>query len=98
MLTNPTLVVIDRQGNVTGYRSGDATEADWRSEFESGFGRGTASAPLLAAPKQGVPQASEHGKVALSWEPVDNAESYVVEWDSRDEKGWVFDRERIRCA
>jgi hypothetical protein len=34
------------------------------------------------------------GRVALAWEPVDNAESYVVEWDIRDETGWVFDREK----
>jgi len=92
VLTIPTVVVIDRQGNVSGYRSGAATEAEWRSEFESGFGRGTPSA-FLAAPKQGVPQAGERGKVALSWEPVDSAESYVVEWDTRDENGWIFDRE-----
>jgi hypothetical protein len=47
----------------------------------------------LAVPKQGVPLAGEHGKVALSWEPVDGAESYVVEWDTRDESGWIFDRD-----
>jgi hypothetical protein len=92
VLTIPTVVVIDRQGNVTGYRSGAATEAEWRNEFESGFGRGTAPA-LLPAPKPGVPVASEHGKVALSWEPVDGAESYVVEWDTRDDNGWTFDRD-----
>ena len=90
VLTNPTLVVIDRQGNVSGYRSGDATEADWRSEFESGFGRGPNPVITLPAPNQAV--GVDGGRVA--WEPVDGAESYVVEWDSRDEKGWVFDRER----
>ena len=26
-------------------------------------------------------------------EAVDSAESYLVEWDSRDEKGWTFDRD-----
>jgi hypothetical protein len=93
VLTNPTVVVIDRQGNVSGYRSGQATEADWRNEFESGFGRGT-NQVILPAPKQGEPMEGARGKVALSWEPVDNAESYVVEWDTRDEGGWVFDRDR----
>jgi hypothetical protein len=29
----------------------------------------------------------------LAWEPVENAESYLVEWDMRDPKGWLFDRE-----
>jgi hypothetical protein len=92
VLTNPTVVVIDRQGNVTGYRSGSATEADWRSELESGFGRGTAPT-LLTAPKQAEPTEGEHGKVTLSWESIDNAESYVVEWDMRDENGWIFDHD-----
>ena len=90
VLTNPTLIVIDGQGNVTGYRSGEATEADWRTEFESGFGRGPNPPLTLPAPKQ--TQTAEGGRV--SWEPVENAESYVVEWDSREENGWIFDRER----
>lgn len=89
VLTNPTLVVIDREGNVAGFHSGPATEAEWRNEFETGFGRGP-NPSTLPAPKQAAPL--EGGRVA--WEPVDNAESYVVEWDSRDEKGWLFDRER----
>lgn len=86
VLTNPTLVVIDRQGNVSGYRSGAATEADWRNEFESGFGRGP-NPSTLPAPKQ----LDSPGRIA--WEPVENAESYVVEWDPREEQGWVFDRD-----
>lgn len=90
VLTNPTIVVIDRQGNVSGFRSGDATEADWRSEFESGFGRGPTPPVILPAPKQA--ESTDGGRIA--WEPVDNAESYVVEWDSRDEKGWIFDHDR----
>jgi len=93
ILTNPTLVVIDRQGNVSGYRSGAATEAEWRNEFESGFGRGVAPV-TLPAPKQAEPVEGEPGRVTLAWEPIDNAESYVVEWDSREENGWIFDRER----
>jgi hypothetical protein len=93
VLTNPTVVVIDGQGNVAGFRSGAATEADWRNEFESGFGRGTIPA-ILPAPKQTEPLAAEHGKVPLSWELIDTAESYIVEWDSRDESGWIFDRDR----
>ncbi len=94
VLTNPTLVVIDREGNVAGFHSGPATEAEWRNQFETGFGRGP-NPSTLPAPKQAAPL--EGGRVA--WEPVDNAESYVVEWDSRDEKGWLFDREHtVRVA
>lgn len=92
VLTNPTVVVIDRQGNVTAYRSGAATQAEWRSEIESGLGRGSAPG-ILPAPKQADPMEGGHGKVSLAWEPIDGAESYVVEWDSRDEGGWIFDRE-----
>jgi hypothetical protein len=84
------VIVIDGLGNVTGYRSGEATEADWRSEFESGFGRGPNPILTLPAPKQ--TETAEGGHV--SWEPVESAESYVVEWDSREENGWIFDRER----
>jgi len=93
VLTNPSVVIIDRQGNVSGFRSGNATEAEWRNEFESGFGRGT-NQVLLTVPKQGEAMEGAHGKVAISWEPVENAESYVVEWDTRDESGWIFDRDR----
>ena len=89
VLTNPTLVVIDRQGNVAAFHSGAATEGEWRTEFETGFGRGP-NPVTLPAPKQADPL--DGGRVA--WEPVDNAESYVVEWDSRDESGWIFDRDR----
>jgi hypothetical protein len=89
VLTNPTVVVIDRQGNVTGYRSGPANEADWRTEFENGFGKGSAPPINLPAPKQA--EQVEGGRIA--WEPVEGAESYVVEWDSREENGWAFDHD-----
>jgi hypothetical protein len=92
VLTNPTVVIVDRQGNVSAYRSGAATESDWRSEFDTGFGRGT-NPLLLPAPKQLDPAPGTGAKIALTWEAVDGADSYVVEWDYRDEKGWVFDRE-----
>jgi hypothetical protein len=29
----------------------------------------------------------------LEWSPVAGAESYVVQWDQRDEKGWISDRD-----
>jgi hypothetical protein len=93
VLTDPTLVVVDPKGNVAAFRAGPATEAEWRTEFETGFGGGP-NPVYLPAPKQAALGASAGGKVTLAWEPVDNAESYVVEWDSRDEKGWLFDREK----
>jgi hypothetical protein len=85
VLTNPTVVMIDRQGIVAAFHAGPATEAEWRTEFESGFGGGPNPASL-PAPKQLAE--------GIAWEAVENAESYVVEWDSRDEKGWIFDQEK----
>lgn len=87
--TDPTLVVLDRQGNVAAFRSGAATEAEWKSEIQAGFERGSNPA-VLPAPKQ-----IDDGEVgALAWEPVERAESYVVEWDSYDQGEWGFDRDR----
>jgi len=92
VLTDPTVVVIDSRGNIAGFRSGPATEAEWLGEFENGFGRGPNPA-VLPAPRQSEPAGPAGAKAMLEWEPVENAESYVVEWDSRDEKGWMFDQE-----
>jgi hypothetical protein len=92
VLTNPTLVVIDRQGNVAAFHSGAGSEDEWRREFETGFGN-TPNPVMLSAPRQSEPAQPVAGKVAVAWEAVDSAESYVVEWDSRDEKGWIFDRD-----
>ncbi len=94
VLTNPTLVVIDRQGIVTGYRSGESTEAEWRNEVESGFGKGTNPVASLPAPTHLETGAFRGEKVTLTWEPVETAASYVVEWDTRDEKGWIFDQDK----
>lgn len=91
VLTNPTIVVIDREGKVAAFRSGTASEPEWRNEFEAGFGKGPNPASL-PAPRQ-VDADADGQKATLAWEPVDNAESYVVEWDSRDENGWIFDRD-----
>lgn len=88
VLTNPTLVIIDRKGNVAAFRSGPVNETELRSDFESGLGSAANSAP-----KQ-LDWVGGGAKVTLAWEPLENAESYVVEWDSRDEKGWIFDRDK----
>ena len=92
VLTDPTVVVIDSRGNVAGFRSGPASDAEWRSEFDSGFGRGP-NPVVLSAPRQAEPVGPVGAKATLAWEPVDTAESYIVEWDTRDEKGWVFDHD-----
>jgi hypothetical protein len=88
VLTDPTVVIINRQGNVTAFRSGTANETEWRGDFETGFG-GATNPFMLPAPRQ-----IDSEKATFAWEPVDGAESYVVEWDSHDEKGWIFDREK----
>ena len=48
VLTNPTVVVIDTQGSVAAFRSGSANEQEWRSDFDSGFGKGPSPAHLAA--------------------------------------------------
>jgi hypothetical protein len=85
VLTSPTVVVIDKQGTVSAFRAGPATEPEWRTDFETGFGTG-ANPTFLPTPKL------IYGE-RLAWEPVENAESYVVEWDVHDDKGWEFDHE-----
>jgi tetratricopeptide (TPR) repeat protein len=94
VLTDPTVVVIDPKGNVSAFRSGPANEQEWRNEFDAGVGKGPNPSYLpaptvLAAAKDYWPD----GRVQLAWMPLEGAESYVVEWDYQDEKGWVFDRE-----
>jgi hypothetical protein len=93
--SDPTLIVIDRQGRVVTYLPGKSNETAWRREIEasiSGVSSPQMLTPAVPQPKESV--AIEAGKATVSWEPVDNAESYVVEWDSRDEKGWIFDRDQ----
>jgi len=93
--SDPTLVVIDRQGRVASYLAGKADEAAWRREIETGISGAGIPGPLnVGVPKPKDATIIEAGKATVSWDPVDNAESYVVEWDSRDEKGWIFDRDQ----
>ncbi len=92
--SDPTLVVLDKQGRVAAYLPGKSNEAAWRREVEyaaSGIANPQAISVGIPEPKPAAP--IEGNKATVSWEPVDNAESYVVEWDSHDEKGWIFDRE-----
>ena len=92
--SDPTLVVIDRDGRVVSYLPGKSNEAAWRREIETGISGPANSGPFnVGVPEPKNSTAIDAGKATVSWEPVDNAESYVVEWDSRDETGWMFDRE-----
>jgi hypothetical protein len=93
--SDPTLVVIDRQGHVVTYLPGKSNEAAWRHEIETGIsGQTVPGTNSVAVPQPKNSTTIDAGKATISWEPVDNAESYVVEWDSRDEKGWTFDRDK----
>ncbi len=92
VLTNPTVIVIDPQGNVSAFRSGQANEQDWRADFDSGLGKGP-NPGALPAPKP-IANHTEGDRATLSWEPVEYAESYVVEWDPWGEQGWQFDRDK----
>lgn len=80
----PSLVVIDRHGEVAAYSVGEIAPDMLRAEIA----QGAAGLPALAAP---VPQNIESagGHVTFSWRPVPGAESYVVEWDTGSQNGWV---------
>ena len=84
----PALAVIDRNGEVAAYSAGSLSPDTLRAQIA----KGTAGRPVLAAP---IPLAFVPGaaRVTFSWRPVPGAESYVVEWDSRDGEGWLSDRE-----
>jgi peroxiredoxin len=82
---SPTLVVIPREGPVRTFPgfTPDGGIADFLSSQFAG--------------PQRIPDAPEPLSTSnprkLAWTGVANAASYVVEWDVRDDKGWVMDRE-----
>ena len=91
--SDPTLIVLDRRGRVVSYLPGKSPDAAWRREIDNAMSGAQPNNPNsvpVPEPKTAVVSGT---KATVSWEPVANAESYLVEWDSRDEKGWVFDRE-----
>jgi thiol-disulfide isomerase/thioredoxin len=84
----PALAIIDRTGEVAAYSVGNLSPDTLRAQVAKGLvGRPALAAPV---PDKGVVDSSH---VTVSWRPVPGAESYIVEWDSRDEKGWLSDRE-----
>ncbi len=92
--SDPTLVVIDRKGRVTAYFPGKSNEAAWRREIETGLNGGPAFAnPNTVSVPEPKTASIEGARAIVAWNEVDNAESYVVEWDASDDKGWIFDRE-----
>ena len=93
--TKPTFVVIDRKGEVVSVFAGEATEADARREIGRGMGETAALPPNMSrTPAVMEEKIVAPGQVKIAWEEVENAESYLVEWDTKDEKGWVFDRDQ----
>ncbi len=82
--TFPTTVWIGRDGRVADYQAGNVNEAQVRSAAER-----LGSSQKLPAP---VPITTDKPG-ALAWSQVAGAESYVVQWDSRDDKGWLSDRD-----
>jgi Thioredoxin len=85
--TFPTIVWIGRDGRVADYQAGNVNEAQVRSAAER-----LGSSQKLPAP---VPIATDK-PAALAWSQVTGAESYVVQWDQRDDKGWLSDRDDHR--
>lgn len=91
--SDPTLVVLNRKGSVVSYLAGKSNEAAWRREIENALPASVSNNPNSVTVPEPKGSTIEGYEATVSWEPVPIAESYVVEWDSRDEKGWIFDRE-----
>jgi thiol-disulfide isomerase/thioredoxin len=89
--TYPTVVFIGRDGRVSDYLAGNVPENQLRTAVErlSSQNPGATPSQKLPAP---VPVASGNAGT-LEWSAVAGAESYVVQWDQRDEKGWLSDRD-----
>lgn len=89
--TYPTLAIIDRNGLVALYRAGRG--ANVKADLERGAAgvpiKTIPSTPVQLTPPDGAVFAGVPRKLTLNWEPVEGADSYVVEWDYRDAKGWV---------
>ncbi len=87
--TYPTIVLINRDGRVLDYLVGNTREEQLRNSIGRMMQGGPLAQQRLPAPK---PVASD-SPVKLAWSPVEGAESYVVQLDQRDAKGWISDRD-----
>lgn len=86
----PALAVIDQAGEVAAYVVGAVAPDALRAQMAKGGAAGlTLGAPVTLAPE---------ACATFAWRPVPGAESYVVEWDARSEKGWASDREEGRLG
>jgi hypothetical protein len=84
----PTWVLIDRDGRIADYMPGRVNEQDFERRIDQISSRPGVSQKLPAP----VPIEVQTGGT-LAWSPVPGAESYVVQLDQRDGKGWVSDRD-----
>jgi peroxiredoxin len=82
--TMPSSVLIDARGRVARYEAGAIENP--RQLIEQ-----AARSPLA----QPVPigSAAGEGGTAVTWQPIAGAQSYLVEWEARDIKGWPSDRD-----
>jgi hypothetical protein len=85
--TFPTVVLISR-GRINEVAAGPLNEDFLRVRIE----RMTTDASRPQKLPAPAPMASEQPGT-LAWSAVAGAESYVVQWDQRDETGWVSDRD-----
>jgi hypothetical protein len=83
----PTWVLINREGRIADYLPGRLNEQDLERRIDQLNSPGIQQKLPAPAPL------SETSAGKLAWSPVSGAESYVVQWDQRDEKGWRSDRD-----
>lgn len=82
--TCPSVALIDSKGIISQYQVGAAQNP--RRVLES------VAHPPLAKPVPLAAAVAESG-VTLSWKPSAGAQSYLVEWEARDAKGWPSERD-----
>ncbi len=84
----PTWVLINREGRIADYLPGRVNEQDLERRIDQ-LNALPGVQQKLSAPE---PLAGA-GIGTLAWSPVAGAESYVVQLDQRDDKGWLSDRD-----
>jgi len=83
----PTWVLINRDGRIADYLPGPLNEQDFERRIDQLNSPGIQQKLPAPAPLASMAQST------LAWSPVSGAESYVVQLDQRDEKGWLSDRD-----
>jgi hypothetical protein len=87
--TYPTVVVIGRDGRVKEYLAGNVPPNELHDSISRTMQSGALGPARLPSPKP----IDSDSAVKLAWSPVEGAESYVVQLDQRDAKGWISDRD-----